>query len=179
MKGESAMSDNCKVRNEEFTAIDIWLAILGGLPKYISDELDDHPEEYCSLTYEYRCNLLSTIEVKYESKRAAVHINKISSAGAASLYDSNNSVRIPNKKKAKTGVLRSNKLPKKTHRHHGIQFYCVLFKKSGMTDINYTSHSSKDYTGARTNQSIKYGIRGPVVSRANSVIHYKKSEKYE
>ena len=44
MKGESAMSDNCKVRNEEFTAIDISLAIMGGLPKSIRGEWDDHPE---------------------------------------------------------------------------------------------------------------------------------------
>ena len=108
-----------------------------------------------------------------------MHINKISSAGAASLYDSNNYVRIPKKKKAKTGVLRSNKPPKKTHRHHGIQFYCVICKKAGMTDINYTSHSSKDCTGVRTNQYIKDGIRVPVGSRDNALIHYKKSEKDE
>ena len=37
-------------------------------------ELDDHPEDYHSLIYEYWCDLLSIIEVKYERKRAADHI---------------------------------------------------------------------------------------------------------
>ena len=83
-------------------------------------ELDDHPEDYCSLTYEYWCDLLSTIEVKDESKIAAVHIKKISYDRAASLYCSDKYVMIPRKNKASTGVLRSKKSPKKTCRHHGI-----------------------------------------------------------
>ena len=115
MKRQSVTAANWNVRKEEFSTSDLRLAIKDGLPKYMRDELDDHLEDYCSLTYEYWFNLLSTIQVKYESKGAAVHINNISSAGAASLYDSNKSVRIPNKKKAKTGVLCSNKLPKKTY----------------------------------------------------------------
>ena len=42
---------------------------------------------------------------------------------------------IPRKKKAKTGVLRSTKSPKRVHtRHHGIQRYCVLYKKAGITE---------------------------------------------
>ena len=80
MKGESAMEDNCNVQNQEFTASDIRLAIKDGLPKSMRDELDDHSEDYCSLTYEYWCGLLSTIEVKDKSKRAAVQIKNIASA---------------------------------------------------------------------------------------------------
>ena len=53
------------------------------------DELDDHPEEYRSLTYENFCDLLSTIDIEDERKRAAGHIKKIASASAASLYNSN------------------------------------------------------------------------------------------
>ena len=71
-----------------------------------------------------------------------MHIKKIASARAASLSNSNNSVRILIKKKAKTGVLRSNKSPKKAHRHHGIQCYCVICKKAGMPERKYTPHSS-------------------------------------
>ena len=66
--------------------------------------MDDHPEDYSSLTYEYWCDLLSTIEVKYGRKRAAVNIKKIDSDRAASLSDSNEYVRITRRKKAKTGV---------------------------------------------------------------------------
>ena len=48
--------------------------------------MDDHPEDYRYLTYEDWCDILSTIDVKDESKRAAVHIKKNASARAASLY---------------------------------------------------------------------------------------------
>ena len=72
MKGESATAANWNVHNEEFTISDLRLAIKGGLPKYMRDELDNHPEDYRYLIYEYWCDLLSTNEVKYERKRAAV-----------------------------------------------------------------------------------------------------------
>ena len=102
------------------------------------DELDDHPEDYCSLTYEDWCDLLSKIEVKNEMKRAAVHTKNIASARAASISDSDKSVRIPMRKKYKTGVLRSKKSPRRAHdRHHDVQHYYVLCKKSEMTEHKY------------------------------------------
>ena len=73
MKGESAMVSNWNVCNKEFTVSDIRLAIKDGLPKYMRDELDDHSEEYISLTCEDWCDLLSKIEVKDEKKISAVH----------------------------------------------------------------------------------------------------------
>ena len=89
--------------------------------------MDDHPEDYRSLTYEYCCELLSTIEVKDERKISAVHINNIASAREDSLSDSDESVRIPRRKKANTGVLHSTKPPKRPHdRHHGVNCYCVI-----------------------------------------------------
>ena len=80
MKDESAMSDHWSVRNKDFTVSDLRLAIRDGLPKSMRDELDDHTEDYCSLTYEDWCELLSIIEVKYERKIAAVNIKKIASS---------------------------------------------------------------------------------------------------
>ena len=79
----------------------------------MQDEFEDHQEDYRSLTYEDWCDLLYTIEVKDERKISAVHIKKIDSARAASLSDSDESVRIPRKEKANTGALRSNKDQKK------------------------------------------------------------------
>ena len=74
---------------------------------------------------------MSTIKVKDERKRAAVHIKKIASSRAASRSDSNESVMIPRRKEAKTGVLSSNKPPRRSHdRHHGIHHYCVFCKKA-------------------------------------------------
>ena len=92
----------------------------------MKDELDEHPEDYHSLTYEYWCDLLSMIEFKDERKSSAAQIKKIASARAASLSDSDESKRITRKKKARTGVLCSNKLQKKLHNHHSIQRHCVL-----------------------------------------------------
>ena len=130
MKGESSMSANWSARNEYFTITDLRLAIKGGLPKSMSDEWDDIPEDYRSLTYEDWCDLLSTINVKYERKKATVHIKKSASARAASLSESDESVRIPRRKKAKTGVLRAKKPPRRAHdRHHGVHRYCVIFNK--------------------------------------------------
>ena len=58
-----------------------------------------------------------------------MYIKKIAYAREASLSDSNEYVRIPRKNKFKTVVLRSNKSPKKAHRHHGIERYFVLCKR--------------------------------------------------
>ena len=88
MNIESAMSANWSVRNEESTISDLRLAIKDRLPKSMRDELDDHPEDYLSLTYECWCDLPSIFKIQDERKRAAVHIKKIDSARAESLSDS-------------------------------------------------------------------------------------------
>ena len=108
-----------------------------------------------------------------------MQIEKIASDSAASLSlsDSDEYVRIPRKKKAKTGVLRSNKSPKRAHSsHHGIQRYCVLCKKLGIPARKYMSHSSKDFSGVRTKQSINDGLVGTMVNRTDAVKQYQKSE---
>ena len=56
-KGEIAMSANWKVRNKEFTISDLRLFIKDGLPKSMREELDDHPEDYRSLTYDDWCDI--------------------------------------------------------------------------------------------------------------------------
>ena len=80
IKGASTMVDNWNVCNQELTASDIRLEIKDGLPKSMRDELDDHSEDYFSLTSEYWCGLLSTFEVKDEIKMAVTQIKKIVSA---------------------------------------------------------------------------------------------------
>ena len=83
------------------------------------DELDDHPEDYFSLTYEDWCDLLSKTEVKDESKISVVQIKKIASSRAAFISDSNESMRIPRRKKSNNGVSNSHKPPRRAHdRHH-------------------------------------------------------------
>ena len=96
-----------------------------------------------------------------------MQIKNIASARASYPSDSNKFVRILRKTKAKTGVLRSNKSPKRAHsRHHGIQRYGVLWMKAVIPERKYTSHSSKDCTGVRTNRSIKDVLGGPMGIRS-------------
>ena len=85
----------------------IRIAIKDGLPSFMQDELEDQPEDYSSFNYEDWCDLLSTIDVKDESKRAAAQINKIDFSRSASLSDINKFVRIPRKNNPRNGVLRS------------------------------------------------------------------------
>ena len=46
------MSDNWSIRKKDFIISDLQLSIKDRLTKFIRYEWDDHPEEYCSLTYE-------------------------------------------------------------------------------------------------------------------------------
>ena len=178
MKVEISMAANWAFRNEEFTTGDIRLAIKDGLPKPMRDELDDHPEDYRSLTYEDWCDLLYNIKVKDERKRASGNIKKIAAARVASLSESNKPVRIPRRKKAKTGVSNPHKTPRRAHdRHHVTQRYYILCKKAGMTERRYMSHSIKDCTGMRTKRNIKDRMGGPSGSRNHAVQQHKKTKK--
>ena len=124
MKGESYEAANWKFRDQEFTVSEIRIAINDSIPTSSQDDLDDHQEEYRSLTHEGWCALLSTIQVKGYSKRVATQIKKVDSARVASISDSNGSVRIPRKKKASTCVLISKKGPnRKAPKHNGAQRY--------------------------------------------------------
>ena len=172
------MAPNWSVRNKEFTTSDLQLDIKYRVSKTMRDELYDHPEDYRSLTNEYGCDLPSTIEVKYERKRGAVHIKNIAYARSASLSDNDKSVRIPRRKKANTGVSGSHKPQRRAkYRHHGAHRYCVLFKKAGMPELKSTLYNTEDCTGVRTKLSIKDGMGGPIGSRNYSLQQHKNSEK--
>ena len=130
MRTEIGRASCRSICNQEFTVSEIRLAIKDGIPSSMQDELEDHQEEYRFLTYEDCCELLSTIDVKDKRKRAANQIKKIASARAASISDSDDSVRITIKNKSRTGILSSNKGPqKKVHKHHGTQRHCVLARR--------------------------------------------------
>ena len=177
MKGVSAEAYNWTFRNQEFTFSEIRVSIKDRLYSSMQNELEDHQEDYRFLTHEYWCDLLSTIRVKYERKRVATQIKKIASARVASLSGNNESVKIPRKKKASTGVLHSNKGPqKKAHKYHGTQPYFVPCNKSGMPERKYIPHSVEDCTGQRTNQTIKDGMVEYVTRRPDTVKQYKNSE---
>ena len=68
MKGKRTEAANWTSRNQEFTPSEILIEIKDGLPLSMNVELEDYPEEYHSLTYEYCCDLLSKIKVKDKRK---------------------------------------------------------------------------------------------------------------
>ena len=137
----------------------------------MQDELDDHQEEYCSLTHEYWCDLLSKNEVKYNRKRTATQIKNIVSDRAASNSDSNRSVKIPRKKKSRTDFFPNDMGPNhKAPTHHGTQRHCAICKKEGMPEKNYMLHSDKECFGKRINHNtIKDGMGLLMGSRYESI----------
>ena len=52
MKSKIYEADNWKVRDQEFTVSEIRVAIKDGLPTSMQDELDNHQDDYLSLTHE-------------------------------------------------------------------------------------------------------------------------------
>ena len=61
MRSVSSDSANWTVCNQEFRVSEIRLTIKDGIPSSMQDELEDHQEDYQSLTHEDWCDLLYTI----------------------------------------------------------------------------------------------------------------------
>ena len=108
----------------------------------MQDELEDNQDYYCPLTHEYWCDLLSTINVRDNRKRAATQIKNIATSRSASHSDSDESIRVPHKKKASTGVFR--KQQGGDPKQHGVQRHCVLYNKALMPEKKYMPHRYED-----------------------------------
>ena len=81
------------------------------------------------MTHEDWCDLLFTIEGKDNRKNTATQIKKIETLIAASLSDSNKSIRVTRRKKASNDVQLKQQGEKMT-KHHDAHRYCILFKKA-------------------------------------------------
>ena len=111
-------------------------------------ELENNQEEDCSLSYDNWWYLLSAIKFKDNSKRSVTHIKRLEISRTASNSESNESISIPRKKRLKTGVIISRKHQGvKTPKHHGIQTFCALYKKAGMHEQKFMSHSYENCFG--------------------------------
>ena len=131
MKGKNFDEASWKLRNKEFYVHEIQVSIKDVLPLSMQYELKNNQEDYCYLTREYRCDLLSTIGVKYNSKRAETQIKRIATSRVAFHYDINESIRVTRKTLYNTVVLYNRKQQvKKTPKHHSPQRYYILCKKA-------------------------------------------------
>ena len=87
----------------------------------MQDELENNQNYYHSLAHEYWCGLLSTIKVKGNSKIAANQVKRLTTSRAESNSNIDESIRVPLKKRVRTGVIPSHKKQeKKTSKHNGI-----------------------------------------------------------
>ena len=62
----------------------------------MQDELEDNQKDYFSITHEEWCDLLSTMEVNDNIKKAVAQINRLETSKAVPVnYDSNEYVGVP------------------------------------------------------------------------------------
>ena len=96
------------------------------------------------MTHEEWCDLLSTMEGKYNRKWDVAQIKILAASKLApENYDSDTSTQVPRKKKARTGVLPAHKYKgNKNPKYKFYRSYFVLCKKAGMPERKYKSHSS-------------------------------------
>ena len=121
---------------------------------------------------------MSTIKVKDNRKRSATQIKNIATSKVASQYDSNELIRVPRKKRGRTGIIPNRKQQrKKTPKHNRNQCYCIIFKKAGIPDQNYILHSSYFFYKRSDQHSFKDWLGGYLGNRADSVKKYKNSEQ--
>ena len=142
----------------------------------MQDDFENNQEDYCSLTHEDWCEILSTIEVKDNRKMSATQIRKIASAREASHYDRDKSISVPRNKKSRTGAL-INITNRKAPKLHGNQSQLMLLKKAGFPKQKYMLHITEECFGKLSDQnSIRYGLGGIMGSRDEAVKQYKKSK---
>ena len=142
----------------------------------MQDEFGNNQEDYCYLTHEYWCEILSIIEVKDNRKMSATQIKKIASARADSHSDSDKPISVPRNKKSRTGAL-SNNTNRKAPKHCGTQCHCMLLKKAGFPERKYMLQFSEECFGKLSDQnSIRYGLGGIMGSRYEAVKQYKNSK---
>ena len=85
------------------------------------------------------------MEAKDNRKRSSAQINMVAiQKVVANGSDSNAIPRVPRKKKARDGMLPSNKQNKSnTLKNVVIQSYCVICNKDGIPECNYIPHSAE------------------------------------
>ena len=129
----------------------------------MQDELEDSQDDYHYPAHEYWCYLLSTIKVKENSKRYDTQIKRLATSKAAYHSDRNESIRVLRDKRVSTGVIPNRKYQgKDAPKHHGIQCYCALCKKAGITHQKYMPHSSENrFSSVPTNSPSRMDWEDP------------------
>ena len=62
MKGQEYDEEDQAVRVKELSKNEICVATKDGLPTSVQDKLEDKDKDYCSMTHEKYCDLLSAME---------------------------------------------------------------------------------------------------------------------
>ena len=89
---------------------DIFVDTKDGLPTSMKDALEDNSEEYFHVPHKEWWDLLSTMKLKCNSRIYAAQIKRLSTSKAVPVnYESDESIKLPRKKKKITGVLLARK----------------------------------------------------------------------
>ena len=114
------------------------------------------------------------MEVKDKKKRSASQTKRLAASKSSSTNsDSNTSENVPQKNKARNGVLLyHNHKGRKNPKHKGYHNYYVLRKKSGIPGSKYKYHTSENRFGCRSHQeSIKEVLQGILGNRSTAIKH--------
>ena len=105
MRGQEYDESEWAIHDKELSDNDIRVATKNGIPTYMQDKLKKR--DYCFMSNEKWCNLLSKMEAKYNRKKAANEIKITAASKAAPANsDSDTSAKVPRKNKARTGFMR-------------------------------------------------------------------------
>ena len=122
-----------------------------------------------------------TLEAKDTMKTSTYKTKRLSSHKFVGVYsDSGVSPKVLLKKKYRTGVLTVHKknIKSKTPNNGVTQRNCVLYKKDGIPEHNYMSHSDDTWFGKRYEQkSLKKGLGGNLGNIYAAVNNPKKYNK--
>ena len=104
-----------------------------GLLSFIQYEMNVNNQYYNYFPHEEWCGFLSTLEAKDNRKSDAAQIKILDNYKFVLDDDSNTNPKVPYKNKDRNDIMLAWSQNKNALNHEGIQWYCMLCKKSEIT----------------------------------------------
>ena len=154
-------------------------AIKYGITAAIQEQVKENYHDYHIIPPKEQINLLGTLEVMDERRRADREDHNIDAKKNKDEHPDEgdaNSEFIPKVPRNKFNPNPGKVKQKNTSRHLGIQNYCILFNKSGYPEIRYKSHSSEQCNTFYSSNT-KNDLDGRLSKRYNAVNNFHNTEK--
>ena len=108
-----------RVQNHELTEDKILVATKDGLPKAMKDDMEYKDQDQYNLPHEEWCDLIYYLEGNYARNMDTYQIKILASQKAAPESYSKESLMVPHKKEARTGVMPARNPNGKFHKNSG------------------------------------------------------------